>query len=182
MSFIFPEHVTHGKLGSRGWNPNGYDIALHNRIRFQKYGEAMRSGRSSRLRPLRSLGLLFVRKGMLRAGAMRILPRLSHDSFVPEKLCTNRAPTCSSPISPGASPLCGVATSSIGWHAPGHGARPLSLHFGAAIPKCGCRQESGGDWWCQRALARVIGAKNYAAPVRSEFTEMFQALSSHSGM
>jgi hypothetical protein len=90
----------------------------------------VRSGRSSRVRPLRSLGLLFLRKGMLRTGTMRILLRLSHDSFMPEKLCTNRAPTCSSSISPFASPLCGVATSSPGWHAPGHGARPLSLHFG----------------------------------------------------
>ena len=85
----------------------------------------MRSGRCSRVRPLRSLGLLFVRKGMLRTGAVRILLRLSRDSFMPEKLCTHRAPTCSSRISPGASPLCGVATSSTGWHAPKHGARPL---------------------------------------------------------
>jgi len=91
----------------------------------------VRSGRSSRVRPLRSLGLLFVRKGMLRAGTLRILLRLSRDSFMPEKLCTNRAPTCSSRISPFASSLCGVTTSSTGWHAPGHGARPLSLHFGA---------------------------------------------------
>jgi hypothetical protein len=29
---------------------------------------------------------------------------------------------------------------------------------------------------------RAPGAKDYAAPLRSEFTEMFQALSSHSGM
>jgi hypothetical protein len=91
----------------------------------------VRSGRSSRVRSLRSLGLLFLRKGMLRTGAVRILLRLSRDSFMPEKLLTKRAPTCCSRILPGASRLCGVATSFTGWHAPGHGARPLSLHFGA---------------------------------------------------
>ncbi len=125
----------------------------------------MRSGRSSRVRPLRSLGLLFVRKGMLRAGTLWILLRLSPDSFMP-KLCTNRAPNSSSRVSPGASPLCGVATSSTEWHAPGHGARALSLHFGAKFPKCRCRRESGVGWWCQRALASVIGRLGSAAEVR----------------
>jgi hypothetical protein len=89
LSFIFPEHVTHGKLGSRGWNPNGYDIVLHNRIRFSKYGETMWPRRRSRVRPLRSFGLLFVRKGMLRTGAMRILLRLSRGSFMPEGFSAN---------------------------------------------------------------------------------------------
>jgi hypothetical protein len=69
----------------------------------------VRSGYSSRVRPLQSLGLLFVRKGMLRTSAMRILLRLSRDSFMPEKLCIHHAPTCSSRISPGATPY-GVAT------------------------------------------------------------------------
>jgi hypothetical protein len=45
--------------------------------------------------PLRSLGLLFVRKGMLRTGAMRLLPRLSHDSFSCLKSC---APTEIRPV------------------------------------------------------------------------------------
>jgi hypothetical protein len=91
----------------------------------------VRSGRSSKVRPLQSLGLLFVRKGMLRKGAVRILLRLSHESFMPEKLLTKRVPTCCSRILPGTSRLCGVATSSTEWHAPGHGVRHLSLHYGA---------------------------------------------------
>jgi hypothetical protein len=51
----------------------GHETLLHNRIRFWKYGEAVRPCRGRRVRPLRGLGLLFVRKGMLRTGAMRIL-------------------------------------------------------------------------------------------------------------
>jgi hypothetical protein len=35
-------------------------------------------------------------------------------------------------------------------------------------------EQDGPEWWNQRL-------QDYAAPVRSEFTEMFQALSSHSG-
>jgi hypothetical protein len=41
------------------------------------------------------------------------------------------------------------------------------------IPKCGFRRPEGA-LRCDRSI-------DYAAPVRSEFTEIFQALSSHSG-
>src|SRR5882724_587663 len=52
-------------------------------------GEAVRPRGGSRVRPLRSVTLLFVRKGMLWTGARRMLPRLSRDSFMPERFCTN---------------------------------------------------------------------------------------------
>ena len=155
---------------------------MHNGIRLWKYREAVRPRCCRRVRPLRSFGLLPVRQGMLRTGAMRILLRLSRDPFMREGFLADEAPTCPHRVSPSASSLCGIATSFTGWHAPGRGARPLSLHFVANpwawMPtKVKSRLVHEGS----AALARGDRSKDYAAPLRSEFTEMFQALSSHSG-
>jgi hypothetical protein len=68
---------------------NGYDISLRNRIWFYKYGEALWQGRSGEVRRLWIFGLLFVRQGVLRKSTVRILLRLSRDSFMPEKFCTS---------------------------------------------------------------------------------------------
>jgi len=59
---------------------------------------------SSRVQRLRSLGLFFLRPGVLRKSAVRILLLLSRNSLMPEKFCTSRAPTRSRCFSPNASP------------------------------------------------------------------------------
>jgi hypothetical protein len=63
LALSFLEQPARGKLGYRGKkSPNAYDIALHNRNMVLKYGETVRSGRSSRVWRLRSLGLFLMRK------------------------------------------------------------------------------------------------------------------------
>jgi hypothetical protein len=88
----------------------------------------VRQAGSSRVHRLRSLGLFFLRQGVLRKSAVRILLRLSRDPFMPRGFLADETPTCPHCFSPNASSLCGLATSSSGWYALGQGARPLSLH------------------------------------------------------
>lgn len=128
FGFISLEHRTQGKPRFEVGNPKWYGFDVHNRIRLW-CAEAVRPRRGRRVRSLWRLRLLLVRKGMLRPDAMRVLLRLSCNSFMPEGFSANGTPTRSSRVSPGASPLCCVATSSTGWHAPKRGARPLSWHF-----------------------------------------------------
>ena len=70
---------------------------------------------SSRVHRLRSLGLFFLRPGVLRESTVRILLRLSHDSFMPKRFWTSGGPTCPRRFSPSAPPPCRVTTFSIGW-------------------------------------------------------------------
>jgi hypothetical protein len=46
-----------------------------------------------------------------------------------EAFLADEAPICPHCVSPNASPLCGVATSSTGWYVLGQRARPLSWLF-----------------------------------------------------
>ena len=175
FGFISLEHRMQGKPHFEDGNPKWHDFDVHNRIRLWR-AEAVRPRRGSRVRSLWRLGLLLVREGMLRPGAMRVLLRFSCDSFVPEEFSANGAPIRSSCVSPAASPLCCVATSSTGWHAPKQGARPLSWPFVARCLNASATRNQrglGGVRADRRLLARSEQGLGGAATRSTEnLTEM----------
>jgi len=64
----------------------------------------LRQGGGGGVRRLRSLSLFYLLQGLLRKSNVRVLLRLSCDSFMRKRFWTNRIPTGSNGFSPGAPP------------------------------------------------------------------------------
>jgi len=65
-----------------------YDTVLHCRVRLHKQGEALWPGGGGGVRRLQSFSLFYLLQGVLWKNALRILPRLSCDSFVRQRFWT----------------------------------------------------------------------------------------------